>query len=197
MELALLDEHHDRRRRSPAWSSTRCGTWRPDVIGCFESRSITPCAARCATLPRRATIVTAPARSPAAMRRWIISADALEPLRRQADVFGLRPRRRRRDGRQGKSRENEKSTGSLHGLASSHRAEPEGECPPPLRCDVTDGPDYGCGRGSVQGKFEGVGRRSGRRRAAISRPIASILSGVRSRAAAGKSSPSSTPMCAW
>ena len=39
------------------------------VIGCFESRSITPCAARWATLPRRATTVTAPVRSPAAMWR--------------------------------------------------------------------------------------------------------------------------------
>ena len=45
----------------------------PALIGCFDSRSITPCADRCAILPRRATTVTAPARSPAAMRRWIIS----------------------------------------------------------------------------------------------------------------------------
>src|SRR6185436_14304696 len=43
-----------------------------EVIGFFESRSIVPCAEWCTTLPLRATIVTAPARSPAAMRRSII-----------------------------------------------------------------------------------------------------------------------------
>ena len=44
------------------------------VIGCFDSRSITPCALTYATRPLRATATTAPARSPAAMRRWIICA---------------------------------------------------------------------------------------------------------------------------
>ena len=42
------------------------------VIGCFDSRSMTPWADKCATLPLRATIVAAPARSPAAMARRIL-----------------------------------------------------------------------------------------------------------------------------
>ena len=42
------------------------------VIGCFESRSMTPCDDSNATLPLRATTVTAPAISPAAIRRAII-----------------------------------------------------------------------------------------------------------------------------
>ena len=41
----------------------------PAAIGCFVSRSITPWATWCATLPRRPTMLTAPASSPAPMRR--------------------------------------------------------------------------------------------------------------------------------
>ena len=43
------------------------------VIGFFDSRSMNPRASKCATLPRRATSVTAPEISFASMCRWTIS----------------------------------------------------------------------------------------------------------------------------
>ena len=42
-------------------------------IGVFESRSMTPCASKCAVRPRRATSVTAPASCPESRYRWTVS----------------------------------------------------------------------------------------------------------------------------
>ena len=68
-------------------------------IGVFASRSIKPCASKCATLPRRDTIVIAPVICAAIDVALDHLVDPLEALRRQADGFGLVGWQRRRGER--------------------------------------------------------------------------------------------------
>ena len=68
-------------------------------IGVFASRSISPCASKCATLPRRDTIVMRAGDLAAVDVALDHLVDPLQPLRRQADGFGLVGRQRRRGQR--------------------------------------------------------------------------------------------------
>ena len=82
------------------------------VIGFFDSMSVDAVASRCAMRPLRATSVTPPEISPAAMR-FDHLGDARETLGRKPHVFGLRRDQLGRP-RQGQQRDEHHAQGYRH-----------------------------------------------------------------------------------